>query len=206
MERKGRASGNDRRDQIIDAALRLIEESGVRGATINRIATAIGVTPPALYGHFANRREILIAALDALIEKRTASHGQATHATGLERLREIGHAHSRLVASDSDRSVLALFEFIAASPQEGIRESVGVRHAMLVDSIARVVREGQADGSISAEADPEQVAWMIVSRAWTEDIAQLMGISHLWSLERSNQMLELILASISTSSSGLDVG
>lgn len=196
VENRLRMSSRDRREQIIEATLGLIAEFGVRGATLTRIANAVGVTTPALYAHFSNRRAILLAALDVLIETRTENHREATHGDAVERLRTIGHSHSELVASDSDKSVLALFEFIAAAPQEGLRQSVGDKHLVLLESIAEVVREGQADGSIVPEADPEQVAWMIVSRAWTEDIAQLMGLTHRWNLCRSNKMLELILGSI----------
>ena len=191
-----------RREQIIDATLNLVAEYGVRGATLTRIAREIGVTTPALYAHFACRREILIAALDVLIERRTAHHREASDGNALERLRHIGESHSELVASEDDRSVLTLFEFIAASPQEGLRETVGDRHLLLVDDIADVVRQGQAEGTIVPAADADQVAWMIVSRAWTEDIAQLMGVSHAWSEERSTRMLDLILASISVSGEG----
>jgi len=40
------------------------------------------------------------------------------------------------------------------------------------------------------------VAWMIVSRAWTEDITHLLGVGKEWNEERSDRMLELILDSI----------
>ncbi|MBN1630253.1 MAG: TetR/AcrR family transcriptional regulator [Thermoleophilia bacterium] len=191
-----RPTGKERRQQIIDVTLDLVAEYGVTGATLTRIASTVGVTPPALYAHFANRREILLAALGVLIERRTALHRDVTEGTALERLREIGHRHSELVASESDRSVLALFEFIAAPRQEGLREAVGDKHLLLVESLSELVREGQREGAIVEAVDPEQIAWMIVSRAWTEDIAQLMGLSHRWNEERSNTMLELILDSI----------
>jgi len=187
--------GPERRGQIVEMALALVAKYGVPGTTLTRIASAVGVTTPALYAHFANRKEILLEALDVLIQRRSAAHHLVTEGTPLERLREIGHRHSELVASD-DKSVLALFEFIAAGPEEGLRETLGERHLGLVDELARIVEDGQEDGSIIRDVDPQQIAWMIVSRAWTEDIAALMGISHAWNQERSNQMLELILDSI----------
>ena len=187
--------GPERRGQIVEMALALVARYGVPGTTLTRIASAVGVTTPALYAHFANRKEILLEALDVLIQRRSAAHHLVTEGTPLERLREIGHRHSELVASD-DKSVLALFEFIAAGPEEGLRETLGERHLGLVDELARIVEDGQEDGSIIRDVDPQQIAWMIVSRAWTEDIAALMGISHAWNQERSNQMLELILDSI----------
>ena len=193
--------GPERRGQIVEMALALVARYGVPGTTLTRIASAVGVTTPALYAHFANRKEILLEALDVLIQRRSAAHHLVTAGTPVERLREIGHRHSKLVASD-DKSVLALFEFIAAGPEEGLRETLGERHLGLVDELARIVEDGQEDGSIIRDVDPQQIAWMIVSRAWTEDIAALMGISHAWNQQRSNQMLELILDSITPPKGG----
>jgi AcrR family transcriptional regulator len=196
MNNGRRLSGEERRQQIIEATLDLVAESGVSGTTLSRIASAVGVTTPALYAHFACRKEILLASLEILVQRRTALHKLAVHGNALERLRDIGLRHSELAASDNDTSVIALFEFIAASPNEGLRETLGDRHLLIVDDIAQVVREGQAEGTILPEADPDQVAWMIVSRAWTEDIARLIGVTHRWNQERSNLMLALILDSI----------
>ena len=136
--------------------------------------------------------------MDVLIEGRTAHHKTCIGGNALDRLRQIGLDHTSLVASADDRSVLALFEFIAAPPEEGLREALGAKHLTLVREIAEVVEEGQAEGTITELVDAQQVAWMIVSRAWTEDIAKLMGVEDDWNEERSAKMLDLILQSIAT--------
>jgi AcrR family transcriptional regulator len=196
MAVKRRLTREQRREQIIEVTLRSIAENGVRGTTLSRIAAEVGVTTPALYAHFTNRKEILLAALDALFEHRTLPHRNLTEQTGIERLRQIGRRHTQLMQSADDQSVFALFEFIAAPPEEGLRETLGEKHVFLARDIADIVRQGQADGSIRPDADPEQVAWMIMGRAWTEDITHLMGVQAEWDEERSNRMLELILDSI----------
>jgi TetR/AcrR family transcriptional regulator, fatty acid metabolism regulator protein len=199
LTRGRRLRSSERKEQIIDVALDLVAEYGVTGATINRIASNAGMTPPALYAHFANRKEILLAAVDVLIQKRTAFHRLASKGTALERLREIGLRHSEFVGSGDDKSVLALFEFIVAPPQEGLRDTLGDKMLLLMEEIAEVVRDGQKEGSILGDVDPLQVAGMIVSRAWTEDIAQLIGIATVWNQERSERMLDVILDSSAVS-------
>jgi hypothetical protein len=62
--------------------------------------------------------------------------------------------------------------------------------------LAAIVREGQRQGSIRTDADPEQVGWLITSRHWTEDVALLMGVTEDWNEERSNRLLDLIIGSI----------
>ena len=198
MANRHRLKSHERRDQIISVTLDMVAEHGVTGTTLSRIAAGVGVTTPALYAHFANRKEILLAAVDVLIERRTAHHKTFIKGNALDRLRQIGLNHTNLVASADDRSVVALFEFIVAPPEEGLREALGAKHLTLVGDTAEVVREGQAEGTITPLADAQQVAWMMVSRAWTEDIAKLMGVENEWNEERSIQMLDLILESIAT--------
>jgi AcrR family transcriptional regulator len=192
-------SHEDRQAQILDLTLASVAENGVKGTTLSRIAAGAGVTTPALYAHFSSRKEILLAALDVLFELRTLPHRFPVEGNALERLRGIGHRHTQLLSSENDQSVLALFEFIAAPPDEGLREALGEKHLLLVGDIAEIVREGQREGSIRADVDPEQTAWMIVGRAWTEDITHLMGVSESWNEERSKKMLKLILDSVAAS-------
>jgi hypothetical protein len=66
----------------------------------------------------------------------------------------------------------------------------------LIEDLAEIVCQGQAEGSIRKDIDPYQVAWTIVSRAWTEDVSYLMGIADEWHGPRSDYMLEALLSSI----------
>jgi AcrR family transcriptional regulator len=187
-----------RREQIANATLDLVAEYGVEGATVARIAERVGVTVPAIYAHFESKREVLLATVDLVFERIRAIHRSSAHVNALDRLREIGQHHTTLVASKSDSLVAALFEFIGAPPSEGLRDVLGARHLELVQDYAAIVREGQSQGTIVGEADPEQVAWLMVSRHWTEDVAQLMGAGERWDQARSLRMLDLILDSIAT--------
>jgi len=58
--RKAKGSGHLRRGEIIDAAERIFVACGYEGATIRKIADAVGVSSTALYMHFADKTEILV--------------------------------------------------------------------------------------------------------------------------------------------------
>ncbi|MEV6973302.1 TetR/AcrR family transcriptional regulator C-terminal domain-containing protein [Kitasatospora sp. NPDC093806] len=47
------------RAQVVDTALRLLDETGLDGLTLRRIATELDVKAPALYWHFANKQALL---------------------------------------------------------------------------------------------------------------------------------------------------
>ncbi len=191
-----RLSTEERRAQIVEVALELVSKYGVRGTTLSRIASAMDITHPALYSHFANRREIFLAALDVLFERIMQVHRASSQENALERLREISIYHSNLVASAPGGFVSPLFEFIAASPEEGLRDALRERQRALAADLADIVREGQRQGTIRADADPEQVSWLITSRHWTEDVAMLMGVTEDWARASSMRLLDLIISSI----------
>jgi AcrR family transcriptional regulator len=52
---------------IRDAALRLIDEAGLADLSMRRLADALGVQPSSLYGHFANKDDVLDAVANLLI-------------------------------------------------------------------------------------------------------------------------------------------
>lgn len=53
-----------RRDEVLKAALELLDEVGLDALTTRRLAERLGVQPGALYRHFASKR----ALLDAMVE------------------------------------------------------------------------------------------------------------------------------------------
>ena len=57
------------RQLIIDAALKLAEDSGVENLSIRKVALRLGVTPMALYKHFSSKEELLSFTLEAFIAR-----------------------------------------------------------------------------------------------------------------------------------------
>ncbi|ETA51608.1 TetR/AcrR family transcriptional regulator [Ponticoccus alexandrii] len=61
MGKRGYHHGN-LRQALVDAALRLIEEKGPTGFTLSEAAKLAGVTPAAVYRHFAGREDLIAEA------------------------------------------------------------------------------------------------------------------------------------------------
>ncbi len=53
-----------RQQQIIDVSLEIIAESGIQGLTIKNLAKKIGFSEAAIYRHYENKINILVAILD----------------------------------------------------------------------------------------------------------------------------------------------
>nr|WP_223733153.1 TetR/AcrR family transcriptional regulator [Streptomyces purpurogeneiscleroticus] len=64
--RRGRAvRGEDRRAEILRAALEVIAERGYRGASLNAVAERVGITQQGLLHHFPTKEALLVAVLEA---------------------------------------------------------------------------------------------------------------------------------------------
>ncbi|EMC6017496.1 tetracycline resistance transcriptional repressor TetR(D), partial [Salmonella enterica] len=58
------------RESVIDAALELLNETGIDGLTTRKLAQKLGIEQPTLYWHVKNKR----ALLDALAVEILARH------------------------------------------------------------------------------------------------------------------------------------
>jgi len=59
--RAAKGQGGLLREQLLDIAGQLLEDGGPAALTIRAVATSAGVTPPAVYLHFASKRELVHA-------------------------------------------------------------------------------------------------------------------------------------------------
>lgn len=57
-------SGQERREQVLDATLALVAREGFTGVSIDAVARAAGISRPIVYGHFQDLPGLLTALLD----------------------------------------------------------------------------------------------------------------------------------------------
>ncbi|WP_224370742.1 TetR/AcrR family transcriptional regulator C-terminal domain-containing protein [Hyalangium versicolor] len=56
------------RDQVVKAALELLDEEGLEGVTMRKLAQRLNIQAPSLYWHFTNKQTLLDGMADALLE------------------------------------------------------------------------------------------------------------------------------------------
>lgn len=67
-----RMAPEDRREQLLDSALRVIVTQGVHKVSIDSVAKEAGVTRPVVYGHFEDSNALLRASLAREEQRATA--------------------------------------------------------------------------------------------------------------------------------------
>lgn len=63
------------RDQVVRAAVRLLDEVGLEGLTLRRLARQLGVSAPTLYWHVQHKRELLDLMVESIMAEAAARSG-----------------------------------------------------------------------------------------------------------------------------------
>jgi AcrR family transcriptional regulator len=131
--------------RISSAARRLLDQEGAEGVTMRRVATAVGITPMALYRHYPNRDGLL---------NRVADSGFVELAAKLADLRLTGRIDRQLLkildvfldhAFDNPR----LFELMFLMKREGARqypEDFRMRRSPTANASADVIARAMETG------------------------------------------------------------
>jgi AcrR family transcriptional regulator len=187
-----RMTGEERRRSIAATTVDLVASNGVRGATTARIAAAEGISERALYKHFANRREILLAAHDYVLERANRSLHERRQGNAIEFLRAAAQLHW----PSEHEFVYPLFEFFASSPEEDLRGALKLRHQADVEFVKNIVEEGKTQGVVRPEVNCELAAWEFWAVCWAEDLSYMLGFDEFGSSGLASLMIERYLDSI----------
>ena len=115
--RAPRGSGDQLRDEILDAATELLLETGdAKAVSIRQVAQQVGVTPPSIYLHFADKVALLDAVcvryFEKLDEEMQEVAGQAGEggASAIDVLRAQGVAYVRFALKTPELYRIATME------------------------------------------------------------------------------------------------
>lgn len=157
--RAPRGSGDRLRDEILDAATELLPETGrARGVSICSVARRVGVTPPSIYLHFADKEALLDAVCARHFDKLDADMRRAAeHPCPVEALRAQGLAYFRFAARTPELYRTATMrEWLFAGDVDATLEASVLQH--LRATALRLMDDG-----ILSAGDPTRVALQLWS-------------------------------------------
>jgi AcrR family transcriptional regulator len=79
-----RLSPEQRREQLLDLVLEIVDADGVHGVSMDAVARRAGVTRPVVYGHFTDTNHMLRASLDRETQRALAQLDDAMPRPGDE--------------------------------------------------------------------------------------------------------------------------
>jgi TetR/AcrR family transcriptional regulator, tetracycline repressor protein len=96
------------REQVVRVALRLLDEAGLDGLTLRRLAAELDVKAPALYWHFTNKQDLLDHMAHVMTEPWMRAVAVTTAGQGWEEwLAEVARTYRALLLSHRDGARLA---------------------------------------------------------------------------------------------------
>jgi AcrR family transcriptional regulator len=136
-----RHTADERRTEIVAAAVRAFAIGGLHGTSTESIAKAVGVTQPYVFRLFGTKRDLFIEAVRSGFERTRVALEEAGLAAGgpgagMEpTLVAMGNAYGRLIR---DRTLLLLqLQAYAASDDRQVRDAVRLGFESIVDTVRR---------------------------------------------------------------------
>lgn len=174
------ATGQARRQAIVDEALAVFSRTGFHGGSLREIAKRVGVTPAGLLHHFADKEELFAEVLRQRDEAVRAAAGDPAEHTLIEQAKRVV-AHNQ--TSRGLTSLYAIVSAEATDPEHPSHADFAARYRVRADEAAAILRRGQEAGEVRADIDPEHAARLIS--------AVMDGIQLQWLLDESVDMVPL---------------
>jgi AcrR family transcriptional regulator len=133
-----RSTSDERRTQLIDAAIAEFAATGFHATSTTAIAKRAGISQPYVYALFPNKHELFLAANAEVVERIRGAFAEA--ARGLEspeeRLHAMGKAYMELLAHREE--IMFQHQANAAAGDPALREPVRREFMRLFDDVGRL--------------------------------------------------------------------
>jgi AcrR family transcriptional regulator len=167
----------ERRQAIVDTALRVFAEGSYRGTTTAEIAREAGISEPILYRHFASKRDLYLAAIEEAWKRlRTTWEEAMTTEPPSAWIPIMAKSYVCLRDAKPVVSDLWMQAVVEAGDDEEVRSFLK-RHMREVHGfMASVIRRVQEAGVVNQDRDPEAEAWISLAGGLLGTIGRRVGL------------------------------
>jgi AcrR family transcriptional regulator len=164
--RSPRGQGEQLREEILVAAERLLIETADESAlSIRAIASAVGVTPPSIYLHFADRNDLVFAVCERQAEEIDRVMEEAARAgTGpWDRIRRRGLAYLRWGLDNPEHYRILMMSRPGATPERFVDQRLADTSGLA--AVAEDIGLAVSEGIIAPVENPLKEAelfWMVI--------------------------------------------
>ena len=166
-----RLPAEQRRHAIVRAALRVFSSTSYAGATTAEIAREAGVSEPVLYRHFASKRDLWLACLDAAWDetREMLQEKIAVFATGQS------PSGARSPWRSPTMPNLWIQGLTEAGEDPAVRRAIRRHMRDVHDFVAAELRRGQSLGVVPADRDANAEAWVFIAGGLLRSVADRLG-------------------------------
>jgi AcrR family transcriptional regulator len=168
-----------RKQQIIDAARKLIIRKGSEHLTVRALAKEVGLTEAAIYRHFKSKREILSFLMNHIMDGMLLEM-ERTVSNGLESLETVGHALRQHLSEIEQRKGMS-FQIIAEIISLGdkrLNREVYEKLQTYISQLEHLLSQGSGSGHVRDDLDLQACATLL--------FGMIQGLVNIWALAGYN--------------------
>lgn len=168
----------ERREALIDTAIRVFSDGSYRGTTTAEIARAAGVSEPILYRHFASKRDLYLAALDTVWSRMRGQWEEALAASDnvREAFERIARSHVAVHDCKFQMAELWVQALGEAADDSELRAHLRSHMREVHDFIAGLIRRGQAEDVLNATRNADAEAWTFLAGGVLGMVGRRIGL------------------------------
>lgn len=155
------------RQFIIEKTAPIFNRKGYAGTSLSDMTEATGLTKGSIYGNFADKDEVALAAFDYNIQKITAfiQSELGKHKTARERLLAYVSIYDGFQRNTAFFNGCPIQNTVAEADDThpALKSKACVALLNWKDKMANIIREGIGEGDFKPDTDPEESAFAIVA-------------------------------------------
>ncbi len=177
MTKPPKMRGTERREQILEVALRLFASRGYHLTKTRDLAREAGVSEPVLYKHFEGKKDLYLRLLEKLRAQLLAGLDKAERSFEKPEdiLRAFGMDYYRVVIESRDTGKVIFQTFTELNIPE-ILEFSRALQLELHRRVRRVIETGAAHGDFGGVTDLDLAAWRFMSIGLTISMTSALGL------------------------------
>jgi TetR/AcrR family transcriptional regulator, fatty acid metabolism regulator protein len=203
--RQAAPTRGDKRQRILDAAVKVFAKRGFHATRVSDVASAAGVADGTIYLYFKSKDALLVSLFESHVERLLAflEKELPRAASPSEKLKRI--VEVQLGLFEGERDLAEVVTVILRQSTKLMKQYAAPKFNAYLDAIAGVVAEGQAIGEIRKDVTPHLAARAIfgaldgIAMTWALGTAERGGL--VWA---SAQLGEILLSGLKPRTSIVD--
>lgn len=160
---RSRKSTEVRKEEIVRAALSLVEQNGLDKLNIIDIASEVKLVPAAIYRHFKGKEEIIAALIE--FADRSLQHNiriaMVFEGTAVAKLKTLFELHVKLLKEEAAIPRI-LFFLLSSNRSPDLKTSMLAVVGTYVQQVKKILIQGQKNGEVSPDADVTAAAMLFL--------------------------------------------
>jgi AcrR family transcriptional regulator len=152
----------DRQNQIIQESIQLIADKGIQGLTIKNISKAIGISEPAIYRHFENKDDIILAIISTMKQttEEELSHVDENNPT-IDKIKKMIQGHTNRFIKNPSLTAIIFSEEIFNN-NSILAKPIRIMMKLNQNKLIAMIEKGQASGDVRVDIQAEQISLMVI--------------------------------------------